>query len=278
MACEEIKVGQIKWFYKNKIDLENVDGKITATDLIADNSGQEFVNFMRNRNNYSAWLTTGSTDAANTELLVEFGDGRFLDNILLILHNLKAYTIQYKNGISAWQNFSTPINETNSTDSSTTHTFDLITATDLRIIIYGTQIPDTDKIITQLIATQLIGQFEGWPVVKKAMVSTNKRKSKMLSGKTRIVESLETFSCGLDVRQWRIQEDNDILEEIYFKREGVLMYINASHPEQFFLDIKGYRKEDIFLVRPTDDFKAEFTKGLYDAGLKRSIKFAEVIT
>lgn len=278
MACEETKVGQIKWYYKNKIDLENVDGKITVTDLIAENAGQEFVNFMRNRNNYSAWLTTESTDAANTEILVEFGDGRFLDNILIILHNLKSYSIQYRNGISSWTNFSTPINVTNSTDSSTTHTFDLVTATDVRIIITGTQVADDDKIITQLIMTQLLGQFEGWPVLKKPTISTNKRKSKMLSGKTRIVESLETFSCALDVRQWRIQEDNDILEKIYFQREGVLMYINADHPEQFFLDIKGYRKEDIFLVRPTDDFKVELTKGLYDAGLKRSIRLAEVIT
>jgi len=272
------KVGQIKWYLKNKIDLENQDARITATDLVASNNGQEFVNFMRNRNNFSAWLTTDSTDAANTELLVEFGDERFIDNIIIVGHNLKAYTIQYRKGISSWTDFSTPINVSASTDSTTTHIFDLVTATDIRIIITGTQVVDADKIIQQLICTEAIGQFEGWPVIKKPVISTNKRKSKMLSGKTRIVESLESFSCTLDVRHWKIQDDIDVLEEIYFKREGVLMYINADHPEQFFLDLKGFRKEDFFLVRPSDDFKVELVKGLYQAGIKSAVRLVEVIT
>ena len=43
-------------------------------------------------------------------------------------------------------------------------------------------------------------------------------------------------------------------------------------------DRRHVKDEDIFLVRPTDDFKVELTKGLYEAGLKRSIRLAEVIT
>jgi len=275
---DSTKVGQVKWYLKNKIDLENEDAQITSTDLVASNNGQEFVNLMRNRNNFSAWLTTDSTDAANTELLIEFGDERFLTDIIIVGHNLKAYTIQYRKGIGSYTDFSTPVNVTAGTDGTTTHSFTQISATDVKIIITGTQIADEDKIIKQLILTESIGQFEGWPVIKKPEINTNKRKSKMLSGKVRVVESLESFSCTLDVRHWKIQEDLDIIEEIYFKREGVLMYINADHPEQFFLDLKGFRKEDIFLVRPIDNYNNTLVSGLYQAGIKRSMKVAEVIT
>ena len=256
----ETKTGQIKWYLKNKIDLENQDVQIQVTDALAQNAGQEFVNYMRNRNNFSAWLTTESVDASNTEMIIGLGGERFISDILIVRHNLKSYSIQYRKGISAWTDFSTPINPSNDTESTTSYIFNLITATEIRIIITGTQIPDTDKRISQLIITESIGQFEGWPVVKKPTISTNKRKTQMLSGKTRIVESLESFSCSLNVRHWAIQKDVDILEEIYFKREGVLMYINADDPDQFVLDLKGYRKEDIFLVRPTDDLASNLLK------------------
>lgn len=268
---------QIIFFEKNKIDLEQQSVSITVTDSIASNNGQEFVNFMRNRNNYSAWMTTDSEDAALTQLDIDLGDLRDITDILLIGHNFKDYTIQYKQGLGSYLDFPTPINVSGSTESSSLHNFNQVQATDIKIIISGTQVPDAEKILKQLIITDRIGQLKGWPVVKSPIVSTNKIKSKMLSGKTNIVESLEAFSCTLDVRHWSIQEDVSIVEDIYFRREGVLMWINANAPEQFKLDLRGYRKEDIFLVRPQDEFRPELVRGIYDNGLKIAMKLVEVI-
>lgn len=269
---------QILWFEKNKLDLEYDSASITITDSTAYNNGQSFVHMLRDRKNYTAWMTTDSNDAATTTIVASLGDSKAITDIILIGHNLKNYTIKYRNGVGAYQNFSTTIAPTNDTDETSAFNFTEVNATDIQIIINGTQTADDDKRIRQLIITKRIGQFTGWPQIRAPKIDTTKRTSKMLSGKMRIVESLEAFSCTLDVKAWNIQEDLDIVETIYSKREGVLMWINADDPGQFGLDLKGYRQEDIYLVRPSDDYEPEFLTGVYVNPVKQSIKLVEVIT
>ena len=267
---------QIRWYNKNVIDLENVDIDIVVTDSVAYNNGQEFVDQIRDRKNYTAWMTTDSTDAANTQLDISLGDPRAITNIILLGHNFKAYTIQYKNGIGAYQNFSTTIAPTNDTEDHSYYSFTEVNATDIRIIITGCQTVDADKILAQLIITKSIGQFTGWPQITSPRIETQKKTVKMLSGKLRVIEGLQAFSCSLDVKAWRIQDDIDIIEEIYFKREGVLMWIQANDPNQFFLDLKGYRKNEIYLVRPTDNWEPLLLSGVYVNPIKVSMSVAEV--
>lgn len=269
---------QIKFFDKNRIDLQYSDIQITVTDATAYNNGQDFVNRMRDRKNYTAWMTTDSNDAALTQLDINLGDQKAITDIIIVGHNLKNYTIQYRSGIAPFDDFPTAIAPTNDTGSTSAYNFTQVQATDIRIIINGTQVADADKVIKQLIITKSLGQFEGWPQIKKPKIDTNKKITKMLSGKSRIVEGLESFSCTLDVKAWRIQEDLDLVEQIYFKREGVLMWINANDPAQFFLDLKGYRQSDIFLVRPSDDYGMEFLSGVYVNAVKTSMSLVEVIT
>lgn len=270
--------GQIIWFEKNKIDLENIDTSITITDAIATNTGQDFIDFMRDRKNHTRWMTTGTTDAALTQIDIDMGDVKAITDILIIGHNFKNYTIQYRTGIGSFLDFSTTINPTTDSNTTTAYNFSQVQANEIRIIINGTQTVDAEKYIQQLIITDRIGQFEGWPQIKTPRLGTNKRKNKMLDGKTHILEGIEVFSCTLDVRHWRKATDIDILETIYFKREGVLMWINADTASQFFLDLKGYRKENIFLVRPSDDWRPEFVSGIYTAGIKSSVRLVEVLT
>lgn len=269
---------QIKWFEKSKCDLENVDCDIVITDAVAYNNGQEFANRIRDRKNYTAWMTTDSTDAANTQIDVSLGDPRAITNIILLGHNFKSYTIQYKNGIGSYQNFSTTINPTTNTLEHTYYSFTEVNATDIRIIILGCMVINDDKILKQLIITKSIGAFTGWPQITSPKIDTQRKSVKMLSGKLRIIEGLESFSCSLDVKAWRIQDDIDILETIYFKREGVLMWIQANDANQFFLDLKGYRKDDIYLVRPTDNWEPLLLSGVYVNPIKVSMALAEVIS
>ena len=81
-------------FEKNKIDIDlDTYVTITVTDSVASDNGQTVVDYLRNRNNYSGWGTAGSTDAANTQLDVVFPETEITD-LLLVEHNLKAYTIK----------------------------------------------------------------------------------------------------------------------------------------------------------------------------------------
>lgn len=280
MACETS--GQIQFFYKNRLDLEFTDIQITVTDSVAVNTGQDYVNFMRDRKNYTAWQTTESSDAGGTQLLVEYGDFRDIDSIFFLGHNLKDYSVEYWTGLT-WslvtlQEDNSTVAPTNDTNSSSFYYINKVNTDKIRITINGTQTADADKRIQQLVTTERIGKLDGWPVIRRPQVETNKRRTKMLSGKTRLVESLEAFSCTLDVRNWNKQNDIDILELIYFIRDGVLIWINSNKPEQFALDLKGYRKEDLFLVRPRDSWRPELVEGLYKTGIKASVPLVEVIT
>lgn len=280
MACETS--GQIQFYQKNKADLEAVSTQITITDAVALNTGQDYVNFMRDRKNYTAWLTTDSTDAAGTVIETNFGDLKDIDSIFILGHNLKDYQIEYWTGL-VWaavtlQSDSSNVAPTNDTNSSSYYFINTVNTDRIRITIDGTQVADADKRIQQLVFTQRIGKLSSWPVIKSPRVETGKKTNKMLSGKRHIVETLEAFSCKLDVRNLNKQDDIDIIEEIYFKREGVLIWINSNKPEQFALDLKGYRKEDLFLVRPSDAWSPELVAGLYQTGVKTSVSLVEVIT
>lgn len=269
---------QIKFFEKNVIDLENEDVTITVTDAVATNNGQDFIDFIRNRSNLSAWITTGSTDAASTTLEVDWITGRDVTDIILIKHNWKAYTIQYWNGLT-WTDFSTPISVSGSTDETTQHEFDSVEISRIRIIITETQVTDDDKELYQLVVTNKIasGQLTGWPLIRKPTFDNNKIRSKMLSGKFRVAESVGAWGFDLEVRNWSIQADLDIVENIFFRREGFLVWLSGNDEEQFRMEIMGYRKEDLFLMRLINDYRPEWVDGIYSNGLRIKMSLRESI-
>lgn len=267
---------QIKWYNKSFIDIDNPDPTITITDSTAIDNGQSYVDFLRNRKNSSGWSTTGSNDAANTQIDIDLVDDYSVDRILLIRHNLKAFTIQYFNGTS-YVDFSTAINESANTQTTNEFTFDAVTTSQIRIIITGTQVADADKLISQLIITSAIGQFTGWPQILNPTYGRNKRTSRLLSGKTLVTTQTGFFKCSLSVENWNIDNDLSILEEIYFSVNGVLMWLNAGDDTQFSRTNISYRGEDIFLVKPTNEYIPQFYKSYYRSGLKIKVDIQEVV-
>ncbi|MCK4500313.1 hypothetical protein KAU11_07435 [Candidatus Babeliales bacterium] len=271
--------GQIMFFEKNKIDLDNPNVGITITDAVATYTGQDYTNFMRNRNNFTAWMTTGSTDAAGTEMLIDLVDERFVSDIILIGHNLKAFTIQYWTGL-VYTDFPTPISETTNTDDVNYFTNTGVNTSKIKITITGTQVADADKFIKQLIFTEKLGagQLEAWPEIKSPRHNPNRKTSRMLSGKVHVVETLGAFSCSLKIKTWRLFNDLDIIERLYFGREPALMWLGGNNETQFSYAARGYRKEDLYLVRPVNDWKPEFYKACYSNGIKLNIKLEEAVS
>ena len=270
-------MSQIKFYEKNVIDLENSNVTITITDATATNDGQLFVDFMRNRKNTSAWATTGSNDAANTQIYIDTDDSYLIDRIIIVGHNLKAFTIQYWNG-AAYTDFSTAVNQTTNSDDTTEFSFTEITTDKIRIIITGTQVADADKSIKQLLVLKSIGQLSGWPQIRKPKTSRNKKKTRLLSGKTHITSQVGFFSCTLSVENWNVAADLAIIESLYFSSEGFLIWINAGDDAQFSRTHIGYRGEDIFLVSPIDEYTPEFDNFYYKTGVKIQMKLEEVVT
>ncbi len=269
---------QIKFFTKNKIDLSVDNVTISVTDSVATDVGTNFVDFVRNRNNRSAWITTGSTDAGTTTMTIDMTDERDIEEILLIKHNLKAYTIKYWNGAS-FVDFSTPVAETTNIATTNNHSFDLVTTSMIEIVITGAQVVDADKFIHQIILTtnHSSGQLEGWPQLKRPRQNTNKRTRNMLSGKVNVIESIGGFSVQMEVSNWSIDADLTLVEEIYFGKRAVLVWLCGGDEAQFANQRFGYRLEDLFFMRATNDYSPEYNVGIYTNGLKVKLNMMEAI-
>lgn len=264
---------QILFLRKNHIDLDKPNIIITVTDNVAFNNGQSSVDFVRNRNNVSGWVTTESNDTANTEFLVEMGDLLPVDWIQIIKHNFKDYTVEYRDVSDNWILVQAVTNDTKST---TIFEFDKVQADAIRITIQGTQIPDADKEMRQLIIAEKFGRFDGYPVIKKPVHSSNKKKNKMLSGKLNIVGTRGAFSTELEIRLSTNDIDLSLHEDLYYQIEGVHVLLSGGNEDQFATKRRGYRNEDIFLVKPSDEYSNPYQKGVYLNGIQVRMKLSEV--
>ena len=268
-------MSQIKLLYKNYVDIDNPNVTLTVTDAVATSSGQDIVDFIRNRNNNSAWLTTETSDAANTTLDIDLGDVQFIDTLILIGHNFKSFTIQYWD--SGWTDFSTAIAETTNTDSSTEFTFTEVLTNKLQLILTGTQTADEDKVLKQLIVTKLLRQLEAYPEIKNPSHTTNRSISKMISGKSNFVSQIGGFNVDLVLKYWNNDDDLSAIETIYTNRLPVLVWLCGGDEDQFKFKRIGYRKEDIYLMRPSNDYVPQWFSSIYTTGIDITIKLVEVV-
>lgn len=228
-----------------------------------------------NRGNISAWVTTGSLDSNLTTWEVDWADERKVNSIFLILHNFKSFTVKYWNG-SSYVAFSPAINETTNTASTNYYEVTEVSTKKIQITINGTMTPDSDKYMTQFIATKMLGQFEGWPIIKNPKVLKNIKSSRMLSGKVHVSENAGGFSCTLEAPHWRIEADLDLIELLYRRSESFLVWLSGGDETQFFAVPEGMRKQDIYLMKTVNEYSPEYLQGLYKAGRAVSISFEEV--
>lgn len=269
-------MSQIKFFTKNLIDLDRPNPVLSVTDAVALNDGASYLKYLRNRNNNSGWNTTSSTDAANTELLFDLFDLQQVDMVMLVVHNFKNYLVEYWDILTgSWQTYA---NVTNNTEDTTIHELSVET-TKIRVTIYNTFLVDDDKSLRQMIITEkfIYGQLNSYPEIKKPTNSLNKKKSQMLSGKSRVVESRGSFSCNLSVKFLVIDNDLTIIENLFYHREGVLMLLSGGVESQFRTKRIGYRNKDIVLVRPVNELELPYDKSVYTNGIVINIALEEVI-
>lgn len=268
-----------KVFAKNIIDRDNPNVTITAADNEATNTGANFVDQLRNRNNYTGWATTGSSDTATCTLDIDWVDSREVDSIILVGHNFKNYTIQRWNG-SSFEDFATPINPTASTDFVTEHEVPNQNLSRIRITINATQEANADKFLRQLIITRKIeaGQFQGWPNVTRFENVQNRKATPTLSGKNHVRQGLGGFSYVLRMENYNFPEDLKIIENIFFGQfDGVLFWLSGGDSAQFSQTPHGYRPEDIVLVKPVGEYNPTFNRAIYTNGINLTVNLVEAI-
>jgi hypothetical protein len=259
----------IMFFKKNKADYQNPSAVVTASE------GGTFAPFVQRRSNGIGWMTTGSVDANHTTLTVNFNDIQTISDLILVKHNFANFNVKYWNG-SAWTDFSPAVSRSGVTESTTRASFSAVQTTQLQLTINGTQVPNSDKKLSQFIATELIGQLKGWPTIKKPSFNKNKQNSKMLSGKVTVGENVGGFACDLEVKLWSDSSDLSIVETLYGSGSGFLVWLCGGDQSQFSSVRQGYRLEDFFLMKCTNDYSPEWFSGLYSSGLNLTLSLAEV--
>lgn len=261
---------QVLFLEKNRADLQNGNVSITASQ------GQDFVDFVRNRKNSSSWATTGSVDADNTTMTIDLTDEQDISKILLFKMNFDSYTLKYWNG-SSFVDFSPAISVSGNTVENAEHDFTEVSTSQVQLIVTGTIVPDSDKTLAQFILTKTLGRMVGWPEIKNPKLSRNRKVNKMLSGKVSVVENVRQYSTSLSIKVWSDDADWTLVETLYERFTGFLFWPSGGDETQFSSVRQGYRTEDIFLCKLTDELNPEFFKGLYKSGLKLSMKLSESV-
>lgn len=267
---------QIKIFKIPFSDLSNPNFSITINDPVASDIGTEIIPFMRNRNLTSAWSTTGSNDSANTEIVCELSDSPNINDIFLIGHNLKDFTVEYFDGT----NYVLLDTVSGNTDDFYHLNLDYpISSTIIRFTITGTITADDDKRITRLMIVErmLTGQFQDWLVIQDAEQSKIKKKNQMLSGKYFISDSVGAFTVTLRSRGITNQGDIDIIEQMFLSRSGFMLWLSGGDEAQFRFKLTGYRRQDFYIMKPERDYIAEYYKGLYRSVVPQNIRLVETV-
>lgn len=275
-------MGKIAVYQKNKIDLSKKTAiTITMTDSVATNTGQDYVNFLRDRLNYTGHATTGSDDSALTRFDIDTGDAVTIDTIALIRKNYADYTFQYYNGVS-YVDFSPIIDvagdsEPNDAEGTKVHSFDPVTANLYRLIAEKTYPINVDKILRQLILTRKVGEFESEPEISPFKIEEQKNVKVMMSGRSHISKRFGGVSCELRFRPTINQNDHDLIETIYDTHEGLLFQFVGGDDSKLPVKVRGFRKEDWFFMAPNRDRDNSFFEGRFANGVPSRIKLVEVV-
>ena len=268
----------VKFFKKNKIDLDFTDAFITITDGVATNDGQDFADFLRNRDNTSGWMTTDSTDAANTEIEANLGapgNAKDLDKIILVNHNFKAFTIQYWDDILlVWTAFVPAINETVNTDTTTEFTFASVNTSKIKIVIDSTQIVDDDKRMTQLIMTELIGELITQPIIQPK-IDRSRKVTKFLSGRVFVTRSVPSFEVKIKMNNVTSDADLTLVETLFASFESFLVWLSGGDIAQFDSLRIGYRLEDFYLVNVDAEYMPQYEESRWKFGVPINLGLQE---
>lgn len=267
----------MKFFRKNKIDLSNSLPTFTVTDGSASNTGEDFTDLMRNRNNNSGWGTTGSADDGSTTMTVSFGETQSFTDILLVGHNFKNYNVQYYDG-TTYQNFSTPITSTDNTLSTNYHAFTEVATTAIRLKINGTQVANADKYLKQFLITEAIGTLSIEPEIKPQW-DKDRKVTKFLSGKSFVAKSVGAFNCKVKMRSAYNNSDWTLIETLFRSYEGFLVWVTGgdiSALQAQSMVREGYRLEDIFHMDLANEYSPEFLESRWANGMPIDLNFVEV--
>lgn len=273
--------GGIKFFDRNFCLLED------GASVVASN-GQSTANRALDRNVYSYYRTSGSSDAVSETFEVTFPETKSLDRILLIDHNFKDYDIEY-DVAGVWTAFTNVvgidgalgggISESTYSRSVSYYEFDEVSTDKIQITIDGTQVADAEKYLQQIIASMELGTFSGFPNLRRNKHSRNIRKRTVLSGKTLVQKGLRSSDFRLQFQNYpaSYSGDLDLVGTLDERETDFLMWPcgGRTGSDYFKYELRGFRLQDIYACNITSDIDNTYRNNTYVGPINFSINLEE---
>lgn len=243
------------------------------------------------RNFTSYWRSVGSTDAITETLIVNLVGNVTIDRIFLIDHNFKSYNVKYLSG-GTYTHFSNVVgidgsmaNITESTYARDTsyYEFTPVTTTSLQIEVTTTQTVNTEKYLNLFIATEEMGTLTGFPKIKNLVVDRNIRKKEMLSGKSLILKSEESFSVELDFDSYpassNYHADIDLAFSLFDIEDNFIIWLcgGRTGSNYFKKELRGFRLKDVYTVQLAANLKLAYINSTYKNPVDFTLKLEEVV-
>lgn len=266
---------QIKFFKKNKFDFteETASTATTNSDAAA---------LTLDRRNTTFWVGDSGT-ATQTLTWTHAGGQAFpIDSIFFLLHNwnTSTYSVSYVDASDVTQDLvisgvlQSGVTALTSDDSiQLSFTSDSAKSVSVTATVATAM---TGLRLAQFIATESIGQLEGWPIVGNNRLDQNTSNTNAASGRQIFSQNEGGYSFSLSVAAWNVTNDLQLVQDFYVARSPQLVWVNAGDESQFSNPLIGFQFEDIYLMKPTNDFRPIKLSGLYDAGYRIRIQVAEV--
>ena len=267
--------GGIKFFKKSRSDIDDDNVIITAS------SGEATKNNIRDRVRYLKWISIGSDDVTTETLEIDFGALYDIDRLLLVKHNFKNFQVEYDN--SGWTDFANVvtkegtqanIQETGNTKVNSYYEFDSVNTQKIRISMDTTLVVDDEKELFEVVATEEIGTFTGYPQNSQSF-SRNAIRKQTARGRVKYSILDESYTTSLTFDKYPTAVDHTTVLTLWNDLKEFLIYPCGGNEDQFRFEEKGYRLEDIYLVWFSDNFNPNYEQNVYVFGLNYTVALEE---
>ena len=260
--------GGIKFFKKSK----NIDATASAPV-----SGDASVASLLDSNSETFYRSSGTTDSRTEEIEITFTESKTIDRLFLRDFNGKDFNVMYDVG-GVWTHFSSVIDidgsqanitETAFSESTYYAEFASVSTTKIRIQILKTQVANEEKYINQVIVTEEMGTFVGYPEVKNTVLDRSLRSKKTISGKYSIQKSIEAFRTYIKFKNYPTSAtyniDLDLAIDLHDSEDPFLVWLCGGKfgTSKFNYAIPGFRLKDVYQVQVSNSYKFNYVNNIY---------------
>lgn len=277
--------GGVKFFEPSQNLLVN-GATITAS------TGSSSASYCIDRNPLTYWRSVASSDLITETLDIVFPKKVSINRLFLLDHNFKQFSIQYNNN-GVMTDFTNVVGLSGSIVGALSETafskdtgyfeFDSVTTSEIKISVTKTQIANSDKYLSQVIATSEIGTFVGFPTVKQFDSDRNSRSAKTSSGRYSVQKSNESFACQLAFKDYpsaaAYNADIDLVMSLQDRDIPFITWLcgGRSGSSYFRYTLRGFRLRDAITMQMDKPLSGSYSQSIYTGHLNLNVSLQEHI-